>query len=55
MNTCRLKPDLCDDDITEAIFRVSLMDEPPISVALDMGVTVEMILPWVNKYEEMPA
>lgn len=55
MKTYRLKPDLDDDDITEAIYRVSLLNEPLLSVALDMGVTVEMLIPWINAYEQPEA
>ena len=55
MKSYRLKPDLDDDDITEVIYRVSLLHEPLVSVALDMGVTVEMIIPWVNRYEQSEA
>lgn len=53
MNSYRLKPDLDPDDITEVIYRISILNEPVISVALDMGITPAMVIPWVNKYEEV--
>lgn len=55
MRSHRLKPDLDPDDVTEVIYRVSVLNEPVISVALDMGITPEMIIPWVNQYEEIAA
>lgn len=42
---------LTDTQITEAIYRVCLKDEPIKAVALDMGVREAVVARWVRKYE----
>lgn len=52
MNACRLKPaDLDVDRITEVIYLASVRREPIISVANDLGLSIEVVTAWVNRYE----